>query len=50
MIIKESFDNIKIWLEEINKSGNTDAKKILIGSKCDLTSKRVIDREKAVVC
>lgn len=50
IIVKESFDNIEQWLEEINKSGNTYAKKLLVGNKCDLTSKRIIDHEKAVVC
>ncbi|CAM4798547.1 unnamed protein product [Rotaria magnacalcarata] len=43
----ESFDNIKKWLTEIERNGNEDAKKLLVGNKCDLTAKRVVDYAKA---
>ncbi|CAF4116107.1 unnamed protein product, partial [Rotaria magnacalcarata] len=43
----ESFDNIKKWLTEIERNGNEDAKKLLVGNKCDLAAKRVVDYAKA---
>ncbi|CAF1517803.1 unnamed protein product, partial [Rotaria magnacalcarata] len=47
IIAKESFDNIKKWLTEIERNGNEDAKKLLVGNKCDLAAKRVVDYAKA---
>jgi Ras-related protein Rab-1A len=50
LISKESFDNIKIWLEEIDRYGNNDTKKLLVGNKSDLKSKRVIEYKIGKVC
>jgi Ras-related protein Rab-1A len=47
---KESFDNIKMWLQEIDQHGSNDMKKLLVGNKCDLTAERVVSHEKAKVC
>jgi len=49
-IIKASFDNITNWLSEIERHGNGNMKKLLVGNKCDLTAERVVDYEKAKVC
>ncbi len=43
---KESFDNLKIWLSEIDQFGAGNAVKMLVGNKID-TSNRVIPREVA---
>ena len=40
---KDSFDNMKMWLNEVN---DLDAKKILVGNKIDLVDQRVITKEK----
>ncbi|CAF4980352.1 unnamed protein product, partial [Rotaria socialis] len=44
---QESFDNIKMWLEEINTNATTDVNIVLVGNKCDLASERVVDYAKA---
>ena len=48
-IDEEAFDQIKIWLEEINVRTDLNLKRLLIGNKCDLTEKRTIDYSKAEV-
>jgi len=42
---KESFQNVKNWLEEIEQNAGTDVKKMLVGNKSDLRSSRVVDVE-----
>jgi Ras-related protein Rab-1A len=49
LISKESFDNIKIWLQQIEQYGNNDTIKLLIGNKSDLINERKIQYEKAKV-
>ena len=45
---RESFDNIKQWLSDIERScGFTKIQFILIGNKCDLAQKRQVDFETA---
>ncbi|CAF1392187.1 unnamed protein product [Rotaria magnacalcarata] len=44
---QESFDNIKMWLEETNTNATTDVNIVLVGNKCDLASERVVDYAKA---
>mmetsp|Transcript_62139 Transcript_62139/g.178792 ORF Transcript_62139/g.178792 Transcript_62139/m.178792 type:complete len:205 (+) Transcript_62139:84-698(+) len=38
---KESFDNVRHWMQKVDKSAPEDVNKLLIGNKCDLTSKIV---------
>ncbi len=40
---QKSFDNIKKWITEIDKYNYTDTVKILVGNKCDLKQKRVVN-------
>jgi Ras-related protein Rab-1A len=39
----ESFDNVKKWLQEIDKNAGEGAQKLLVGNKCDLASKKAVD-------
>ena len=42
---KESFDNIKIWMEYFNKECKIeDIPKILVGNKCDLDTDKELDK------
>merc|ERR1711977_304305 len=38
----EAFQNARHWIGEIDKYGKEDVNKLLLGNKCDLTSKRVV--------
>jgi Ras-related protein Rab-1A len=38
----ESFNNVKQWLEEIDRYACENVNKLLVGNKCDLTSKKVV--------
>eukprot|EP01117_Protostelium_nocturnum_P019122 TRINITY_DN819_c0_g1_i2.p1 TRINITY_DN819_c0_g1~~TRINITY_DN819_c0_g1_i2.p1 ORF type:complete len:194 (+),score=64.11 TRINITY_DN819_c0_g1_i2:194-775(+) len=40
---KVSFDNIKKWLDDIERHASPSIVKCLVGNKCDLENKRVID-------
>ena len=42
-LLQESFSNVKTWLQEIDQYATTNVSKLLVGNKCDLTSKKVID-------
>ena len=39
----ESFNNIKQWLQEIDRYGPGDVNKLLVGNKSDLTDRKVVD-------
>ncbi|CAF1152925.1 unnamed protein product [Rotaria sordida] len=43
----ESFDYLHRWLNEIDLHADNNVKKLLVGNKSDLTSKRMIDYDKA---
>ncbi|KAJ5069766.1 ras-related protein rabd2a-like [Anaeramoeba ignava] len=43
----ESFQNLTMWMGEIQKHGDKDAVKLIIGNKADLEDKRVVDYETA---
>lgn len=43
MFIQESFNNVKQWLEEIDRYACENVSKLLVGNKCDLSSKKVVD-------
>ncbi|KDD75851.1 Ras family protein [Helicosporidium sp. ATCC 50920] len=43
----ESFNNVKQWLNEIDRYANENVNKLLVGNKVDLTSKRVVNFDTA---
>ncbi|CAL1360670.1 unnamed protein product [Linum trigynum] len=44
---EESFNNVKTWLTEIDKFATDSVNKLLVGNKCDLTSKRAVPYDTA---
>lgn len=46
---QESFNNVKQWLEEIERYACENVNKLLVGNKCDLTTKKVVDHTTAMV-
>jgi Ras-related protein Rab-1A len=38
-----SFDNIKKWLDDIERHASPNIVKLLVGNKCDLEDKRAVD-------
>merc|ERR1711967_23596 len=44
---QESFNNVKVWLQEIDRYANENVNKMLVGSKCDLTTKKVVNTDDA---
>lgn len=40
---QDSFNNVKQWLEEIDRYACDNVNKLLVGNKCDLTAKKVVD-------
>ena len=44
---KESFNNVKHWIQEIDKYAADGVKKLLVGNKCDLASKKVVSHDEA---
>ena len=43
LLSQESFSNVKTWLQEIDRYASTNVSKLLVGNKCDLTNKKVVD-------
>ncbi|MCL7034971.1 hypothetical protein MKW94_017062, partial [Papaver nudicaule] len=43
----ESFNNVKQWLNEIDRYANDSVCKLLVGNKCDLVDQKVVDTETA---
>ena len=43
----ESFDNVKHWLEEVNRREDVTTYKLLLGNKCDQDRKRIISFDAA---
>lgn len=43
----ESFNNVKTWMVEIDKYACENVNKLLVGNKCDLVSKKVVNYETA---
>jgi len=41
----DSFNNVKQWLNEIDRYACENVNKLLVGNKCDLVHKRVVDTE-----
>ena len=46
---QESFNNVKQWLEEIERYACENVNKLLVGNKSDLTTKKVVDHTTAAV-
>ncbi|XP_031113836.1 ras-related protein RIC1-like [Ipomoea triloba] len=44
---EDSYNNIKEWLNEINRYASETVNKLLVGNKCDLASKRAVSYETA---
>jgi Ras-related protein Rab-1A len=40
---QESFNNVKQWLQEIERYACENVNKLLVGNKSDLTTKKVVD-------
>ena len=40
---QESFNDVKQWLQEIDRYGSENVNMLLVGNKCDLVTKRVVD-------
>lgn len=49
VILQESFNNVKQWLQEIDRYACENVNKLLVGNKCDLTTKKVVDYTTAKV-
>lgn len=43
----DSFNNVKTWLSEIDKYATDRVNKLLVGNKCDLVVKKVVDHQTA---
>ncbi|KAI4298933.1 hypothetical protein L6164_032439 [Bauhinia variegata] len=43
----ESFNNVKQWLNEIDRYANDSVCKLLVGNKCDLVDNKVVDTQTA---
>jgi len=39
----DTFTNVKQWLQEIDRYASEGVNKLLVGNKCDLTTKRVVE-------
>ena len=49
MTDQESFNNVKQWLNEIDRYASENVNKLLVGNKCDLTANKVVSYETAKV-
>ncbi|VDK67210.1 unnamed protein product [Onchocerca ochengi] len=44
---QESFNNVKQWLQEIDRYACENVNKLLVGNKCDLTTRRAVEQNAA---
>ncbi|CCD26082.2 Rab family GTPase YPT1 NDAI_0G03050 [Naumovozyma dairenensis CBS 421] len=44
---QDSFDGVKMWLQEIDRYATSTVLKLLVGNKCDLEDKRVVEYDVA---
>ena len=47
--LQGSFDNVKHWLQEVDRYAGSNVIKFLVGTKCDLIDKRVVETTTAKV-
>lgn len=47
---ENSFDNIKLWLQELDHYAPDNINKVIAGNKCDLIDKRKVEFGRAKVC
>jgi len=40
---QESFNNVRQWMEEIDRYACDKVNKLLVGNKCDLSNKKVVE-------
>mmetsp|Transcript_6216 Transcript_6216/g.5338 ORF Transcript_6216/g.5338 Transcript_6216/m.5338 type:complete len:220 (+) Transcript_6216:23-682(+) len=45
---RDSFDNVRQWLQEIDNFASESVNKLLIGNKCDLEEQRVVTHEEGI--
>ena len=45
MTDRETFENVRQWMTEIDKFANDNVCKVLVGNKCDLEDRRKVTRE-----
>ncbi|KAG9393701.1 Small GTPase superfamily, ARF type [Carpediemonas membranifera] len=43
----ETFNNVRVWLEEINRYASEDVCKLLVGNKCDLETRKAVEYQTA---
>ncbi len=46
----DSFNNVKQWLQEIDRYATEGVNKLLVGNKSDMTDKKVVEYTVAKVC
>jgi len=49
LLTQESFNNVKQWLQEIDRYASENVNKLFVGNKSDLTTKKVVDYTTAKV-
>jgi len=49
LFFQESFNNVKQWLQEIDRYACENVNKLLVGNKCDLSAKRAVEHNAAKV-
>ena len=44
---RDTFENVRTWIQEIEKYSKPGVCKVLVGNKCDLDSQRQVTKEEA---